>query len=238
MFLSTESSPHTMRVQPTERGEMLIVLGEKHTPGVGSEARHYAALETWTREHFDVAEVAYRWSTQDNWPLDLLPYIGDLTPNSRIQVITGLKGWGMTLGTIGAEIVRDAILGQTNPYAKLYSPNRLNPKAAAKEAMLENAKVGLRFVADHLKRGEKLPVAMLRLGEGKILNFNGEKVATYRDQSGKVHGVSHICTHLGCSIRFNDAEKTWDCPCHGSRFDHTGKVIQGPAVKDLARIKL
>lgn len=235
MHLSTENSPHTIRSQPTPDGDLLIVLGEKHTPGIGDERAHYAALEAWTREHFDVKSVPYRWSTQDNWPVDLLPYCGELTPGSQISVITGLKGWGMTLGTVGAQIVADAITGHANPYARLFSPNRLNPSASAQAAILENAKVGLRFVADHLNRGARLPVELLAEGEGKILSLGGERVAVYRDDDGQLHGVSPVCTHLACTVKFNNAEKTWDCPCHGSRFDHTGKVIQGPATKNLTK---
>ncbi len=234
MYMSAGSSPYTVRAQPTAKGELLIVLGGKHVPGRADERERYANVEEWARQRFDVKTMPYRWSTQDTWSVDGLPYAGPLTPNSRVQVVTGLKGWGMTLGTLGAEITAERILGRTHPYARLYSTNRLNPRASAQKAVLENAKVGLRFVADHLKRGEKLPVSQVKNGDGHVLNLDGERVAVYRDADGTLHGVSPVCTHLYCTVKFNAAEKTWDCPCHGSRFDYAGTVIQGPATKDLS----
>lgn len=239
MYASTGSPTYTIRSQPTPKGELVMFLGGSHRPGEGDEREWYTKVEDWARERFPIREVAYRWSTQDNVSVDLVPYIGPLTPlEPNVTVATGFHGWGMTLGTLSGMILSDRILSRPNEYADFFSPNRVNPSASAQKVVIENAHAGLKFVADYLKRGEKVPVSAIRAGEGRILRINGEKVGVFRDESGKLHGVSPVCTHLYCQVHFNNAERTWDCPCHGSRFDHTGNVIQGPATKDLERKKI
>jgi glycine/D-amino acid oxidase-like deaminating enzyme/nitrite reductase/ring-hydroxylating ferredoxin subunit len=235
MYLSTESPSHTVRSHPTTRGEMVIAGGESHKTGQGGDtAARVARLERWARERFDVRSIEYRWSTQDNMPVDGVPYIGRLAPfQKRLWVATGFMKWGLTNGTAAGMILSDLIAGRENPWADLFDSTRFKPLASAKELVKENANVGVHFVGDHLSRPDVRSVSELEPGQGGIVRRGASKVAAFRDDDGTLHEVSAVCTHLGCQVKWNQAERSWDCPCHGSRFDASGRVIQGPAVKDL-----
>jgi glycine/D-amino acid oxidase-like deaminating enzyme/nitrite reductase/ring-hydroxylating ferredoxin subunit len=234
MYLSTESPAHTVRSHPTKNGEMVIAGGESHKTGQANEAERVAKLQRWAHERFDVASIDYRWSTQDNMPVDGVPYVGKLAPfQKRIWVATGFMKWGLTNGTAAAMILTDLIGGRDNPWADLFDATRFKPLASAGELVKENVNVGKHFVGDHLSRPDVRSVEELSPGQGAIVRRGAGKVAAYRDEDGTVHAVSAVCTHLGCQVLWNSAEKSWDCPCHGSRFHYTGRVIQGPAVKDL-----
>jgi glycine/D-amino acid oxidase-like deaminating enzyme/nitrite reductase/ring-hydroxylating ferredoxin subunit len=236
MYLSTESPSHTVRSHPTARGEIVIAGGESHKTGQGGDtAARVARLERWARERFDVRSIEYRWSTQDNMPVDGVPFIGRLAPfQKRIWVATGFMKWGLTNGSAAALILSDLIAGRSNPWADLFDSTRFKPLASAKELVKENANVGMRFVGDHLGRPDARSVESLGPGEAGIVRRGAGKVAAYRTPEGELHTVSAVCTHLGCQVKWNEAETSWDCPCHGSRFHYTGRVIQGPAVSDLA----
>src|SRR3954451_12258749 len=235
MYLSTESPSHTVRSHPTERGEIVIAGGESHKTGQGGDtAARVARLEDWARERFDVASIEYRWSTQDNMPVDGVPFIGRLAPfQKRLWVATGFMKWGLTNGTAAGMILTDLIGGRDNPWASLFDATRFKPLASAKELVKENANVGVRFVGDHVGRPDARSVEALAPGTAGIVRRGAGKVAAYREDDGTLHTVSAVCTHLGCQVKWTEAETSWDCPCHGSRFDFTGRVIQGPAVKDL-----
>src|SRR3954463_354993 len=237
MYLSTESPSHTVRSHPTAKGEMVIAGGESHKTGQGGDtAERVARLEQWARERFEVRSIEYRWSTQDNMPVDGVPYVGRLAPfQKRLWVATGFMKWGLTNGTAAGMILTDLIAGRENPWADLFDATRFKPLASAKELVKENANVGRRFVGDHLGRPDVRSVEERAPGAGGIVRRGASKVAAYRDDDGTLHGVSAVCTHLGCQVKWNRAERSWDCPCHGSRFDVSGRVIQGPAVKDLER---
>ena len=236
MYLSTESPSHTVRSHPTARGEMVIAGGEGHKVGQSGEdtAERVARLEAWARERFEVEEIAYRWSTQDNMPIDGVPYVGKLMPGAkRIWVATGFMKWGLTNGTAAAEILTDLIQGRENPWAALFDSNRLKPGAAAKEFLKENANVGWRFFRDKVAPADVASFEDLGPGEGGLVRDGLGKTAAYRDEDGNLYALSAACTHLGCTVQWNSAERSWDCPCHGSRFHFDGTVIQGPAVKGL-----
>jgi glycine/D-amino acid oxidase-like deaminating enzyme/nitrite reductase/ring-hydroxylating ferredoxin subunit len=237
MFISADSPTRSIRGVPLDGEELLLVGGEGHRPGTGGDTReHYAALEDFAREHWDVRSVDHRWSAQDNISVDGLPLIGALTPlEPRILMATGFAKWGMTNGTAAALLLTDLVLGRENPYAGLFNPNRLNVRASAKELVSENAKVGVHFVADRVRKPGTRSLEDLAPGEGDIVRHAGEKVAGYRDEDGGLVAVSATCTHLGCQVSFNRAERSWDCPCHGSRFAVDGTVLQGPAVHRLER---
>ena len=237
MYLSTESPSHTVRSHPTAKGEMVIAGGESHKTGQGGDtAERVARLERWARERFDVRSIEYRWSTQDNMPVDGVPYIGRLAPfQKRLWVATGFMKWGLTNGTAAGMILTDLIAGRDNRWASLFDSTRFKPLASAKELVKENVNVGAHFVGDHIAPPDVRSVGSLAPGEAGIVRRGAGKVAAYRDEDGTLHAVSAICTHLGCQVLWNSAERSWDCPCHGSRFDVTGRVIQGPAVKDLER---
>jgi glycine/D-amino acid oxidase-like deaminating enzyme/nitrite reductase/ring-hydroxylating ferredoxin subunit len=235
MYLSTESPSHTVRSHPTANGEMVIAGGESHKTGQGGDtAERVARLERWARRRFDVKSIEYRWSTQDNMPVDGVPYIGRLAPfQKRIWVATGFMKWGLTNGTAAGMILTDLIGGRDNPWADLFDSTRFKPLASARELVKENANVGVHFVGDHLGRPDVRSTAELGPGEAGIVRRGAGKIAAYREQDGTLHAVSAVCTHLGCQVKWNEAERSWDCPCHGSRFHYTGRVLQGPAVKDL-----
>jgi glycine/D-amino acid oxidase-like deaminating enzyme/nitrite reductase/ring-hydroxylating ferredoxin subunit len=235
MYLSTESPAHTVRSHPTADGEMLIAGGESHKVGQGGDtAARVQRLEAWARARFDVRSIEYRWSTQDNMPVDGVPYIGRMLPFQRgIWVATGFMKWGLTNGTAAALILADLIGGRDNPWASLFDAARIKPLASAGEFVKENVNVGRHFVGDHLASPDVRSLDDVPRGEGRLVRDGTKKVAAYRHDDGGLHVVSAVCTHLGCQVAWNSAERSWDCPCHGSRFGWDGSVLQGPAVKAL-----
>jgi Rieske Fe-S protein len=216
--------------------ELLMVGGEGHSTG-SSEAKpeRYEKLAEFARRHWDVELIKHRWSSQDYVPDDHVPYIGPINRFSkRIHVATGLKKWGITGGTVAAELIADRIAGRDNAASGLFSSTRIKPLAEAPKFLSENARVPLHMVGDRIRdRGDR-PIEDLQPGEGAIVSASSGKVAGYRDEGGELHAVSTRCTHLGCQVRWNAAERTWDCPCHASRFDVDGRVLNGPAVDPLA----
>jgi glycine/D-amino acid oxidase-like deaminating enzyme/nitrite reductase/ring-hydroxylating ferredoxin subunit len=237
MFLSTESQPHSVRSAPYDGGELLIVGGESHKTGTGGDTtERYIALEAWARERFDVEAVEYRWSAQDAMPADGIPYVGKLSPIARsVWTASGFRKWGITNGAAAAIMLADAIEGRENPWAATFDSNRFKPLAAAPQLLKEQISVGAHFFGDRLAPPDARSLDELAPGEGGIVKVGGEKVAAFRDEDGVVQAVSAICTHLYCQLSFNAAERSWDCPCHGSRFATDGSVIQGPAVNPLER---
>jgi glycine/D-amino acid oxidase-like deaminating enzyme/nitrite reductase/ring-hydroxylating ferredoxin subunit len=236
MFISTETPIHSVRHTPFDSRRLLMIGGEGHKAGQdGDTRRRYAALEEWARTRFPVGDVEYRWSTHDNYSADRVPYIGKLGRRSNhVYVATGFNGWGMTNGTVAGILLRDAICGKPNPWAEVYDATRLPQLGAARRLVKENANAGLRWFGDRLP-GRTRPLAELAAGEGDVVAVGGERSAVFREEDGTLVTLSPVCTHLGCIVGWNTAEKTWDCPCHGSRFDPFGRVIQGPAVQDLPR---
>ncbi len=201
--------------------------------------RRYATLEEWSRERFDMRSIDYRWSAQDYMPVDDVPYIGRMTPTSKqVYVATGFKKWGMTTGTFAGIIISDTILGRDNPWGSLFDATRVDLTHSAKQFVTENANVAKRFVGDRLGIPKVSDLSELMPGEGKVVEVDGEKIAAYRDEAGTVHSVSPNCGHMGCVVSWNTAERTWDCPCHGSRYDRDGTVIHGPAKESLTPIEL
>ena len=234
MYISVDEPTRSVRSSP---GGWVIVGGEGHEVGHDDDTtRRYDALEAWARDRFGTAEVAYRWSAQDYESADGLPFIGRLRPGAgRTLVATGFGKWGMSNGTVAAMIITDLVQGTPNPWAETFDAARIAPRQSARKALRENVDVAKRFVGDRLASLRPPSVDTLAPGSGAIAALDGHKVAAYRDDDGTLHCVSATCTHLGCQVTFNTAERSWDCPCHGSRFDVDGHVLQGPAVKDLAR---
>lgn len=229
MYISTGG--HSLRTQPVEDGEMLLVGGEAHRLGHSDEADSYRALETYARERFDVASIDWRWATHDHIPHDKVPYVGPLAPFSKsILVATGFRKWGYANASAAAMMLTDRIAGRPNEWASTFDSNRIGPPQAAVSFVRENANVGRRFAVDRLKRGSAAGVAP---GEGAVVRDGLGQTAVYRDERGGLHAVSARCTHLGCIVDFNSAERSWDCPCHGSRFGIDGAVLAGPAVAPL-----
>ena len=235
MYLSVDSPSRSVRPAWMNGEEVVVLGGESHKVGQDPDTRQrYADLEEWARQYFPVRSVDYRWSAQDFVSVDHVPFVGPVSPGSeRVFVATGFKKWGMTNGTAAGIMLADRVAGRENAWASLFDTNRVNPRQSIKELVKENANVAKRFVKDRLTTETSRSVDDLAPGEAEVLVVSGERVAVYRDEAGAVHAVSPVCTHMGCTVTWNTAETTWDCPCHGSRFGSDGAVIQGPAVKDL-----
>jgi glycine/D-amino acid oxidase-like deaminating enzyme/nitrite reductase/ring-hydroxylating ferredoxin subunit len=248
MFLDAGPPTRSIRTYQSGGTEFLIVGGESHRSGESIEsANHYRALERFGQERLGLESVAYRWSTQDMMPLDGLPYIGPLTPFSdRIYVATGFRKWGMTNGTAAGTLVADLILGRDNPWAELFKPSRLSLRASVVPLAVETVNriksygrdrgaPALRRLASRIgPRATQAVGKDLARGEGRIEDVDGEKVAVSKDANDEVRSVSPICTHMGCTVEWNADQRTWDCPCHGSRFFQDGTILQGPAREPLA----
>jgi glycine/D-amino acid oxidase-like deaminating enzyme/nitrite reductase/ring-hydroxylating ferredoxin subunit len=232
MYLSSDSPTHTLRSVPTDDGERLLVGGYSHRTGIGEESDRYRDAEEWARERFEVAAVEHRWATEDHIPNDMLPFIGRAgLRGERVLTVTGLRKWGLAMGAGAVTILRDRIAGRENPWIDLFDPARLHPLAEGPSLMKHGVATALHLVGDRItKRGSADDLAP---GEGDVVGAGLAQRAVYRDDGGRLHTLSARCTHLGCIVRFNDAERTWDCPCHGSRFDVDGEVLEGPATRPL-----
>lgn len=237
LAFDTEDPYHYVRIQPEATRDVLLVGGEDHKTGQADDMdERYARLEQWTRTQFPLAgELVYQWSGQVMNSLDGLALAGRDLVSENVYVITGQTGIGMTHSTIGALIVSDQIAGRANPWAELYAPDRA-PLRGLGEVVSEGLNV-LGQYTELLKGGEVSSELEIPAGSGAVMGWGPGKVAVYRDEQGVVHRRSAICSHLGCVVGWNDAEKTWDCPCHGSRFDPYGKVVNGPAPTDLDHVK-
>lgn len=183
-----------------------------------------------------IEDVALRWSGQVMEPADAVAFIGRNPGDSpNVYIATGDSGDGMTHGTIAGMLLTDLILNRDNPWARLYDPAR-KPWAAAREYVSENVNVARQFT-DYVTGGEAVSVDAILPGQGAVVRSGLSKIAAYRDEDGTLHRCSAVCTHLNCVVAWNPAEVTWDCPCHGSRFDPYGRVVTGPAHKDLDRVQ-
>ena len=232
MSISAGSTTRSIR----SYGDLLVVGGEGHSTGASDASpERFRALEAFARRHWDVEAVTHRWSAQDPVPYDHLPTIGPYAPQSRgIWVSAGFMKWGLTSATFGAMVLADLIAGRDNAWAATFDPNRVSLRSAHELAQL-GAKFGVDFVADRARPAEASSARDVPSGEARVVRSGLGKVGVYRDDDGALHAVSLRCTHLGCLVRWNGAERSWDCPCHGSRFDVDGDVLEGPAVDPLPR---
>jgi glycine/D-amino acid oxidase-like deaminating enzyme/nitrite reductase/ring-hydroxylating ferredoxin subunit len=234
-FWDTAEPYHYLRVDRRRGYDYAILGGEDHKTGQSKNpGKAYAQLEKKLRQIFPAAKVDARWSGQVVETPDGLPYIGESA--NRQFVATGFSGNGITFGTLGAMMAVDDFLKQKNPWAKLFDIHRKKLVAGAWDYLRENKDYPYYMVRDWLGKAEGKSPGQVACNEGKILELAGHKVAAYRDQHGKVSLCSPVCTHLGCIVAWNGAEKTWDCPCHGSRFAPTGEVLAGPAEEPLAKV--
>jgi glycine/D-amino acid oxidase-like deaminating enzyme/nitrite reductase/ring-hydroxylating ferredoxin subunit len=232
MYISAEQPTRSIRTQPAADGEILVVGGSGHRMGSGDAGDAFSELERFARESFAVREIEHRWSAHDYMPIDQLPLVGPLWPfGDGVVFATGMKKWGLAMGATAARILADSVLERDNAFAETFDPRRLPPPSALMEFTKHNAESGLHFFADRLRRDGA--ATDLAPGEGEVADSGIGKVARYRDRAGTLHEMSARCTHLGCIVEWNGAEATFDCPCHGSRFEPTGEVLDGPAVKPL-----
>jgi Rieske Fe-S protein len=230
---------HYLRLAREDETDVLIVGAEDHKTGQANdfEAR-LAKLERWTRAHFPSAgEITDHWSGQVMEPVDGMAYIGRNPGDKNIFVSTGDSGNGMTHGTIAGILIADLICGRENPWTKLYDPSRKTLQGTVvADYVAENANV-VAQLTDYFTPGDEPSADDITAGEGALLRKGAKKIAVYRDEQGRLHKFSAVCPHLKCIVRWDGYEKTWDCPCHGSRFDALGHVLNGPAISDLEPVE-
>jgi glycine/D-amino acid oxidase-like deaminating enzyme/nitrite reductase/ring-hydroxylating ferredoxin subunit len=241
MYLAADSPSRTVRSVRLPDGEEAVVLGGRsHKVGQGgSTSQHHEEVERWSREHFPVRSIEARWSAHDYVTVDQVPYVGRSARRRSTWVATGFKKWGLSNGTAAAALLADELTGTSSPWTPLYDATRTSvSRQAVQDAVKENANVAKRFVVDHVRRLTARSVDQLRPGEGGVVDLDGQKVAAFRAEDGSVRAVSAICKHIGCTVDWNDAERSWDCPCHGSRYDTDGRVICGPTTEALTPVSL
>lgn len=240
MYLTPERNTRSVRTAPypfTPGQRLLIVTGEQFVPGragIGSVNARYERLAAWTYERFPDARLVHRWATQDNDTTDLVPYIGRFHPAAQhTYVATGFGGWGMSSGILSGRLLAAHITGAEVPeWSGLYDPVRLHPRETSALLRRQTA-VAKHFVAGRLSPSYVDSPDEIPPGAGAIVRLQGRRCAVHRTAEGEIRALSARCTHLGCLVRFNDAEGAWECPCHGSRFDVDGSVLQGPATRPL-----
>ena len=234
MYINCEIPTISFRTALYNGKRIVVVGGMTHKTGKQEETKYnYNELEKVAKKIYPDCKVIFKWNTEDCISLDKIPYIGefsDLMPN--VFVGTGYKKWGMTTSNIAANIISDKILGKENKYEKIFDSKRLKPIKNHKELGNMIKEVGESLIIKRLKSTDKT-LADMKENEGKIIEYNDEKVGAYKDMNGNIYLVAPYCSHLGCELSWNDLDKTWDCPCHGSRFNYDGKNLYDPAIKDL-----
>jgi glycine/D-amino acid oxidase-like deaminating enzyme/nitrite reductase/ring-hydroxylating ferredoxin subunit len=231
---------HYYRTQEIDGELYLIAGGEDHkTAHEDNTEKCFLRLESHLRNHFDIAEITHKWSSQYFEPADGLPYIGHLPgTGGHIYTATGFGGNGMTYSGIAAVTLTKMITGQKTPYQKLFDPSRIKPIAGFTQFVQHNAATVKQFLGKLLPSEKLEELADLAPNEGKVVHYDGQKIALYKDEHHLLHAVNPTCTHLKCDVSWNTTERSWDCPCHGARYDPEGKVLTGPADRDLEKIEI
>lgn len=228
-------------VRPHATEESLVLLGgQNHRTGEGgSTEERYRELERQARERFDIESIEYRWATQDYVSVDRVPFVGKAAPHvTNVYTATGFGGWGMSNGVAAATILTDRILGRENPWQSVYRPTRLELRASTPALFSHNTHAMKRLAEDYVGGKPSLDLSVLDPGDANVYEGRDDPVAVYRDDDGEIHAVSAVCSHMGCLVEWNDGERSWDCPCHGSRFDLDGSVLDTPAVDGLDQVDL
>lgn len=238
MYVGQEENEYSVRTHTEHNKSWIIFGGGEHLTGQKEDTQKiYAQLEEQARTYYTVVSVDYRWSAQDSTSVDYLAFIGKQGQSSdHIFVTTGYDEWGMTTSMVSAKILTDLIFKKDNPWVELFNPSRIKPVASAKR-LGEFGMTAVKNLSRNIPIGDS-DTADLTTGQAKIITKNGEKIAVYKDLSGTIHAVSAKCTHMGCIVKWNNAETSWDCPCHGSRFDTEGNVLTAPAIQNLEKKKI
>jgi len=230
-YLSVGDPIRSLRVHRHEDESYVIVGGEGHKPGHGDPERSYERLASFASDELGLSDFSHRWSSQDNMSIDHRPLVGPLVPWSKnLLVATGFNKWGIAAGTAAAELLCARVFELDLPWSKVFDSNRLGLRSLP-TTIKENTDSGIRFVLDRAARQHDADG--LAPGEGAVITRGHRQLAAYRDEAGRLHIRSARCTHLGCIVSWNGAERSWDCPCHGSRFDVDGEVLHGPATQPL-----
>ena len=238
LYWDDDSPYHYTRIASSDDPNLLIVGGADHKTGQphgsGSDERDaFGTLEDYAMTHFGKLSVERRWSAEYFHSSDGLPFIGAVPLMQNVYMATGFGGEGLTYGPLAARVLADLLIGRENPLADIFSPARINALAAAKDLVTENLNVAKEMVTGFFAGQKVESLEGIPFGGGQVVTFKGQKVAVYRDPGGVLHALSPVCTHAGCTVEWNDAEKTWDCPCHGGRYTATGERAYGPPASDL-----
>ncbi len=241
LFWDTLDPYHYVRLVEMPDYDVLIAGGEDHHTGRnedgGETEERFRCLTDWTHKTFPQSgEVLYQWSGQIMESVDGIGYNGRHGDDKHIYIITGDTGSGTTNATLGARIVTDQIMGRDNPWEQLYFPGRVTLRAA--DQLIKEGSLAFWQYKDYVTPGEADATVNIPAGSGALIREGLSKVAVYKDENGQVHRMSPVCTHVGCIVHWNEVECSWDCPCHGSRFDAYGKVMNGPALRDLEKIEV
>ncbi|SDC64102.1 Glycine/D-amino acid oxidase [Paenibacillus sp. UNCCL117] len=238
MYLSVDGPKRSLRSVMIDGEPMVLIGGDSHKTGQGDPTEeHYRNLEQFGRETLGIEAIPYRWSAQDLQTLDKLPYVGMLTSqHTNIWVATGFRKWGMTNGTAAALLLNDLLTGRPNAYSDLFAPSRFKIDPGMRNLIKENVNVAAQLIKGKF---QSVSQEAERLGpdEGAVVQVKDGRAGAYRDADGVLHLVDTTCTHMGCELNWNGGERSWDCPCHGSRFDYKGNVLEGPAMRPLNKIE-
>lgn len=237
MYLSVDEPKRSLRDVSLNGEPVILVGGDSHKTGQGiCTYQHYENLEAFGEKLLGIESIPFRWSTQDLITLDKVPYIGQITSNHKgIYVATGFAKWGMTTGTVSARLISDQIQHKDNPYTELFTPSRFLADPSIKNFVVQNANVAKEMVSGKMGIVHR-KVEELGQDEGSVILHNGRRAGAYKDPEGHLFLVDTTCTHLGCEVEWNEAERSWDCPCHGSRFGYDGQVMEGPADEPLRKL--
>lgn len=237
LFWDMEHPYHYIRNYRTADKTIVIVGGEDYRQGaIKDTTLPYKKLKKYVCDHFPGAALEYQWSAQLFNSYDGLPFIGLLPGYEKVYGATGFSGNGITGGALSALILSDMVQGKENVWAPLYDPKRLTVKGVWRKFLQQQVYILKQVLRDRFMRKPKQVADHLKPGEGALIALKGKAVAVYRDEQGNLTNLSPVCPHAGCTVQWNASEKTWDCPCHGSRFSATGQVKEGPAVRNLARL--
>lgn len=240
MYINIDTPTHSIRPVSINGEPALVFAGENHRTGVSERSmdEHFASLAKFADQYFKIEKINYMWSAQDYTTVDKIPYVGPITKEKdNVFVATGYRKWGMTNGTNAALLIRDLILQKQSEFASLFSPSRkMKADPSLKNYFSFNAEVAKQLVKGKFDKTND-EVKQLKEGEACIMMDEGDRIGVYKDEVGEIHAVDTTCTHLGCELAWNSAEKSWDCPCHGSRFSPKGHVLNGPAVRNLRYVK-
>jgi len=225
MFIGIDQPTHSIRTGRDAHGPLLIVLGPAFVTGQeGDVATRFRQLDEWAQQNLPVRQAAWRWFNEDYDTPDRVPYVGEPEKKAKgLYIATGFNGWGISNGAAAGLLISDQIQGRSNPWAKLYDPRRRGPKNFNKGGDTHSLVGSI----------DKIP-----RGQGGVITRGRAKLAVYKAVNGHVRALSATCTHAGCTVSWNNADLTWDCPCHGSVFSSTGQVIHGPAIRPLPPRKL
>lgn len=224
---------HTYRGIPTEKGKMIMIAGEHQVVGTPIDTRKcYNRLEEYAADNWKIESIEYHWSNQDNAAPDGFPVIGE-TSKPGVYVATGFGGWGMTHATTAASLITDLIIGKENSLTELFSPLRFKNSKPVVSSDDEKLDIAREFQEGKISWPSNLEIPDLSRGEARVIGEGEKKFSVYKDEEGNIHCLQAVCNHRGCTLTWNTAEKTWDCPCHGSRYNYKGQVIHAPALIDL-----